>query len=173
MPGMTCDDVEMLRNLSIFGALSEDAIGFLRDRCESVEIEAGADFFVQGEMGDAVFIVSTGRAAVLRAFEDECLLLAELGPGCCFGEMALVAISPRNATVRALTDCVALRLRNLALLQLYQHDLEQFTLVQMNLGREVARRLAVADQSLFEYARRCGETVRDSEFLARAAGTLK
>ena len=35
------------------------------------------------------------------------------------------------------------------MLELYQHDLEQFTLLQMNLGREVSRRLREADERLF------------------------
>jgi CRP-like cAMP-binding protein len=166
-------DIDVLRNLSIFGALARETIVFLRDRCEEVTVAAGEDFFVQGEMGDSVFVLRKGRVAVLRTLDDECMVLAELDSGFCFGEMALVAISPRNATVRALEDCTALRLRNLSLLDLYEHDLEQFTLVQMNLGREVARRLAVADQSLFDYAKRCGETVKDSDLLSRVADTLK
>jgi CRP/FNR family transcriptional regulator, cyclic AMP receptor protein len=166
-------DIEVFRNLSIFGALTEETILFLRERCEAVAVAAGADFFVQGEMGDSVFVLRTGRVSVLRRLDEECMVLAELGEGFCFGEMALVAISPRTATVRALEDCTALRLRNLSLLELYKHDLEQFTLVQMNLGREVARRLAVANHTLFDYARRCGETTRDAELLSKAADTLK
>ncbi len=166
-------NIDVLRNLSIFGALSPETMVFLREQCEEVSVRAGKDFFVQGEIGDSVFVLLEGRVAVLRTLDGECMVLAELGKGVCFGEMALVAISPRNATVRALEDCAALRLRNLSLLDLYQRDLEQFTLVQMNLGREVARRLAEADQTLFEYARRCGETVKDSELLSRAADTLK
>lgn len=173
MTAQTEDDTQALRRLSIFGALSDAAIEFLRQRCEHVTVDAGADFFAQGEIGDSVYVLRSGQVSIVRCLEGEGLVLAELEPGHCFGEMALVAITPRNATARALQDCTALRLRNMALLELYQHDLEQFTLMQMNLGREVARRLATANCSMFEYARRLGETGREADLLARAAETLK
>ena len=50
---------------------------------------------------------------------------------------------------RANGDCRALLLDSEGLLQLCEHDLEQFTLIQMNLGREVSRRLRDADEELF------------------------
>jgi CRP-like cAMP-binding protein len=166
-------DMEALAKLPIFGALTPDTIRFLRERCEEVRLGAGEDFFTQGETGDSLFVLREGRVGVLRTVEGRDLVLAELGAGTCFGEMALVAISPRCATVRALEDCRALKLTNLALLDLYHHDLEQFTLLQMNLGREMARRLAAADEALFERARSLGRATLDDPLLARAAATLK
>jgi CRP/FNR family cyclic AMP-dependent transcriptional regulator len=46
-------------------------------------------------------------------------------------------------------DSVAFKIGADALLALYDHDLEQFTLLQMNLGREVSRRLRFTDEQLF------------------------
>ena len=166
------EDVDALKQLSIFGALKPSTIEFLLERCERVTVRDGGVFFVQGQTGDSVFVLRRGRVAVVRGPADEGIVLAELDAGACFGEVALVAISPRTATVRALVECEALRLRSAALLDLYAHDLEQFTLLQMNLGREVARRLAQADEALFEYARRCGETRREP-VRERAARTVK
>ena len=56
---------------------------------------------------------------------------------------------PRSASIRALADCSAIELTPDDLLRLYEHDLEQFTLVQMNIGREVCRRLRATDELLF------------------------
>lgn len=165
--------VDALGRLPIFGALSHETITFLRRRCEEVTVHHGETFFEQGHTGDSVYVLMRGRVAVVRELEGEEFVLAEFGPGHCFGEVALVAISPRTATVRALEESHALRLRSPALFELYEHDLEQFTLLQMNLGREIARRLAQADETLFAYARRCGETTIDHALLSRAADTVK
>lgn len=167
------EDIDAMRRLSIFGALDPRTIRFLLERCERVRVEKGGRFFTQGETGDAVFLLRTGRVAIVRELDGERAVLAELEPGQCFGEVALVAISPRTATVEALQDSTALKLRTQTILELFQRDLEQFTILQMNLGREVARRLARADEALFEYARRCGETRDDAALKSRAADTLK
>jgi len=58
-------------------------------------------------------------------------------------------MSTRSASVRAECDSSAFKIGSAALLDLYQHDLEQFTLLQMNLGREVSRRLRAAVERLF------------------------
>ena len=157
-PSSSRKNVQALCKLSIFGALKRETIEFLADLCEEVTVPEGENFFNQDETGDSVFVLLQGQVAVVRTRGADRLVLAELEAGACFGETALIAISPRCASVRALEDCTALRLRNRSILRLYEHDLEQFTLLQMNLGREVARRLVLADKSLFEYARRLGET---------------
>jgi len=167
------EDAAVLRRLSIFGALKPDTITFLRSQCDQVAVPKGEHYFRQGETGDSVFILRSGRVAVVRDLEEEHAVLAELTAGQCFGEVALVAISPRTATVTALDDSTALRLRCDALMKLASIDLEQFTILQMNLGREVARRLAHADEALFEYARRCGETNPGAAYFSRSAETLK
>lgn len=167
------EELEALRNLSIFGALKPETILFLRDQCEMVSVPKGGHFFQQGESGDSVYVLRTGRVAIVREFKGQGMILAELDPGNCFGEVALVGISPRTATVQALEECTALRLRYQSILTMFGNDLEQFTILQMNLAREVARRLVHADEALFEYARRCGETSPDVALLSRVAETLK
>jgi NADH dehydrogenase len=70
--------------------------------------EPGQTVFSEGELGDRVYILLSGRAQVVRrrpspaAGEPAEQLLATLGPGECFGEMALLESAPRNATIRCL-----------------------------------------------------------------------
>jgi NADH dehydrogenase len=70
--------------------------------------EAGQTVFSEGELGDRVYILLSGRAEVVRrrlsssTGEATEQLLATLGPGECFGEMALLESAPRNATIRCL-----------------------------------------------------------------------
>ncbi|MGA7373664.1 MAG: cyclic nucleotide-binding domain-containing protein, partial [Methyloceanibacter sp.] len=71
-----------------------------------------------------------------------------LKDGDCFGEMAVMELFPRSASVRAVEDSTAIRLSAANLYQVYAHDLEQFALIQMNIGREVCRRLRESDNRL-------------------------
>ncbi|MBL8342188.1 MAG: cyclic nucleotide-binding domain-containing protein [Rubrivivax sp.] len=84
-----------------------------------------------------------GEAALQQLVE-----LNRFGPGDCFGEMALMALRPPSASVRALTPCLAIEFGPEEMLRLQQAD-QQFTLLQMNLGREVSRRLRATDGLLF------------------------
>lgn len=159
-----------LSSVPIFGALSAATMDFLRARADVATVARGGRFFSEGELGDCLYVLEEGRVAIERSRDGFSALLAELKPGDCFGEMALVAITPRCASARALADCRALRLPNRALLELAREDLEQFALLQMNLGREIARRLRIADDLLFEHLRREREAGRDDAALAARFG---
>ena len=76
------------------------------------------------------------------------LQLRQLMRSDCFGEMTLIDLNPRSASVLALEPCLALELSNQTLLLLYETHLEQFALIQMNLLREVSRRLRYLDERL-------------------------
>jgi CRP-like cAMP-binding protein len=95
-----------------------------------------------------MYVLESGRAAVVKEWQGRELLLRELGPGDCFGEMALIDLSPRSASVQALEDCSAFEIFAASLHQLYQRDLEQFALIQMNMARELSRRLRATDERL-------------------------
>ncbi len=64
--------------------------------------EPGQNIFEQGDLGDRVYIIVTGKAQVVRQENGHEQTLAELGPGQYFGEMALLNRAPRNATVRCI-----------------------------------------------------------------------
>jgi NADH dehydrogenase len=62
--------------------------------------EPGETVFRQGDLGDRIYIVLAGKAEVVRQGPRGEQLLAHIGPGEFFGEMALLGSAPRNATVR-------------------------------------------------------------------------
>jgi NADH dehydrogenase len=62
--------------------------------------EPGQEVFHQGDIGDRVYIVLSGRAEVLHENGAAARVLATLGRGQYFGEMALLHSTTRNATVR-------------------------------------------------------------------------
>jgi NADH dehydrogenase len=71
--------------------------------------EPGQHVFDEGDLGDRVYILLSGRAEVLRRNgANGPTVLATLGPGDCFGEMALLGSAPRNATVRCVEPMTVL-----------------------------------------------------------------
>jgi CRP-like cAMP-binding protein len=140
---------ELLQRMPIFGALRDDTLDFLVGLAQPLAVPAGAWFFREGDAADALFVLETGSATVLKGWEGRAVVLNRLHAGDCFGEMALMDLQPRSASVRADEDCRALRLGSDDLYRLYEHDLEQFALIQMNMGREVCRRLRAVDERLF------------------------
>jgi NADH:quinone reductase (non-electrogenic) len=72
--------------------------------------EPGQDVFRQGDLGDRVYLVMSGAAEVWRSADGGETLLASLGPGDWFGEMALLNETTRGATVRCIAAMDALTL---------------------------------------------------------------
>lgn len=63
--------------------------------------EPGEEVFQQGDLGDRIYIIAKGEAEVVRCNEGAAeIVLARLGAGEYFGEMALLSQTVRNATVR-------------------------------------------------------------------------
>ncbi|MFO7567289.1 MAG: serine/threonine-protein kinase [Enhygromyxa sp.] len=71
---------------------------------ETVEIPAGQVVVRQGELADAAYIIVEGRCEVTREDQGQTRVLRIMEAGEVFGETAILAGSPRTATVRALSD---------------------------------------------------------------------
>ncbi|MEO8278421.1 MAG: cyclic nucleotide-binding domain-containing protein [Ideonella sp.] len=143
--------------MPIFGAIRDDVLAFLLDHAEHRQRTRGEAFFREGDPGDRMFVLESGRASVVKGWQGSAVLLHDLEAGDCFGEMALMDLFPRSASVIALADCSAIELTPQSLADLFERDVEQFALIQMNIGREVCRRLRAADDRLFRI--RMGEPV--------------
>jgi CRP-like cAMP-binding protein len=135
--------------MPIFGGIPDRALLFLTARAERVEVPGGKRFFRQGDRGETMYVLCSGLVEVRRSSSGRSESLGRLGPGECFGEMALIDLYPRSADVRAVEDCVALAIGNALLYELYAQDPEPFTIVMMNLARELSRRLRLAEARLF------------------------
>ena len=59
---------------------------------------AGTVLFEEGEGGETMYVLQTGRIRITKGVADEEKVLAILGPGEFFGEMAILNNKPRTAT---------------------------------------------------------------------------
>jgi predicted MFS family arabinose efflux permease len=90
-------EIELLHEVALLRPLPLPALEHLARRLEAVSVPAGHIVFRQGDIGDRFYVIESGEAEVI----DDGQLLATLGRGKGFGEIALLRRVPRTATVRA------------------------------------------------------------------------
>lgn len=138
----------LLQQMPLFGGIRGDIVEFLLASCNGLDVAREACFFREGDQAEAMYVLESGRVAVIKQARGGPVVLRQLGVGDCFGEMALVDIAPRSASVQALEDCRAIEIPVASLMKLYERDVEQFALIEMNMAREISRRLREADERL-------------------------
>jgi CRP-like cAMP-binding protein len=141
--------IHLLQTTPLFGGLDADTIRMLLAGCPVVSVIANDFFFREHDEADAMFVLELGKAVVLKSWHGKDYALHTLKVGDCFGEMAIMDRCPRSASVRAAENCSAIRISSADLHQVYLRDLKQFALMQMNMGREVCRRLRDANDRLY------------------------
>lgn len=100
-------------NWPLLDVLSAEQRRTLLSRTRRRRFKRGEVVFHEGDPGDALHLVDKGHLAVKRStpLGDVATLLV-LGPGDFFGELAVVAPGPRNATVVALDQVETLSLHS-------------------------------------------------------------
>ena len=140
---------ELLAAMPVFGGLDSATIELLTDLAEPVAVAAGEHFFREGDESRAMYVLQAGQVDIYKTWYSTSKLLRTMNAGDCFGEMALIDLFPRSASALAMEPSEALQITPPILQEIYRHDLEQFTMLQMNMGREISRRLRLVDDLLF------------------------
>lgn len=93
----TVEKVLFLKSIELFAQIPGADLTQIAVISSEEAREANEDIFVEGDRGDALYLVVEGAVRVHRAGRT----IAQLGPRECFGEMALLDAEPRSATVTA------------------------------------------------------------------------
>lgn len=126
-----------------FGGLSGDSLDLLIDMLTERRFEAGATVISEGEPGRSMYVVQSGTLMVTKA--GCAAALCRLGPGDFFGEMTLLDMQNRSATLVAETPVSLFELTARNLYSFYKADLRAYAMVMQNINRELCRRLRQAD----------------------------
>lgn len=134
------------RTSPIFGGLEGRSLQRVVSALEERDFAAGSTIFNAGELGRTMYLLAQGEVEVIGSSrEGKPSGLVKLGPGECFGEMALIELQPRSATVRVRKRAKAYSLNNMDLYNLYREDNYAFVIVLQNICRILSRRLRKAD----------------------------
>lgn len=147
------DLLKWLPSIAIFGGLEEETLRRLIQLMGEHRCKPEDEICKQGESGRAMFLVRDGEVVVCRDNVDgRRVKMVRMGPGEFFGEMTLIDIQKRSATVVAQKPSLLFSLSNRDLYTLYQEDVPGYVMVLQNLCRELSRRLRVTNQRLQDMA---------------------
>lgn len=158
--------IEALKGSPMFGAVLDEVVELIVEQAATVEVPAGDYFFRQGERGNTAYLLERGEVEILKSWQGDEHLLRRLSEGDFFGEVALLDFGDRSASVRALSDSQALVIGARQLKLVAKQNPEQFGLIYMNLGRELARRLRDADERVFREGRETRTTIEGYAYAA-------
>lgn len=94
----------------LFSDLEPSLLADLAAGASRVELGGGSILFSHGEVGDAMYLVATGRLRASVMVDAEEIIVGDIGRGDVVGEFALITGEPRSATIRALRDSVLVRI---------------------------------------------------------------
>jgi CRP/FNR family cyclic AMP-dependent transcriptional regulator len=137
-----------------FGGLPDASLNLLVSMLVERRFDAGATVVAEGEPGRSMFVVHSGELVVSRLGNaGRAIRMTGLGPGDFFGEMTLIEMQNRSATVVAESSTVLYELTAQKLYTCYKADIHAYVMVMQNINRELCRRLRRADGRIAELIR--------------------
>lgn len=134
-----------------FGGLADVSLDLLVSMLVERRFDAGATVVSEGEPGRSMFIVHSGQLVVSKlADAGRVIRMSSLEPGDFFGEMTLIEMQNRSATVVAENPTVLYELTARDLYKCYKTDIQAYVMVMQNINRELCRRLRRADNRIAE-----------------------
>jgi CRP/FNR family transcriptional regulator, cyclic AMP receptor protein len=150
---------EFLRSIEFFGGFTDEMLNELASTATSGAYHRGDPIFAESDAADHLYIVSSGRIAISnKSIDGRESVLALMGPGDLFGDMALFDDSGRSAGARALETSEVIAVPFEPLRAMFESDARAL----WNVIRLLARRL-----------REANEAIADSVFLDVTGRTAK
>ncbi len=114
----TIERVLLLKGVELFGGIPHEVLVEVAGMLEAIEVDPDETIFEKGDVGTSMYIIAAGRVRV----HDGDFTLNELGEGEFFGEMALLAATPRIGSVTSITPALLFRLDQDALFELMEEQ---------------------------------------------------
>ncbi len=134
----------LLRSIPVFSELDGKMLQQIAASLQTTSYEAGSYLMRQGEIGDSLNIIASGRVEVIVTRDGADQVVNQLDAGAYVGEIALLMNIPRTASVRALVNTTALTMHGRDFAALVAHDLYAAKTLELETSRrlESQRRLA-------------------------------
>ncbi|HHT79904.1 MAG TPA: cyclic nucleotide-binding domain-containing protein [Spirochaetales bacterium] len=144
-------DNDFLCKHSLFGGLTDEELELIHGYLDEKTYLKGTRILKQGEPNNSVYFIVTGDVSIeKRSLEKEGQkrIITTLHAGDSFGEMELIDIQPCAASAICLTDATIITLSNKDLYTLSTTHLKTYTMLILNLARDISRRLRSTDTLL-------------------------
>ena len=135
----------LIQTVPLFSDLSETSLKVITDKMVARSYGKEKMILIEESAGETFFLISNGSVKITRMSDDgREVILAILGEGDFFGEMALLDGEGRSANVVALEDAEVLTLQRSDFLDI----LERFPKIAIHLLKELTTRIRYSDQQI-------------------------
>ena len=139
------DIIDNIKDISIFSDLKEEEVKQISEFCMPRTYPKNSMVILEEEFGDTVFAICEGTVKITRVNDEgKEVILALLGPGEIFGEMAIIDGESRSANALAQENCILLAFPQNEFINI----LKTYFKVSFSLMGELARRLRKSDQQI-------------------------
>ena len=139
------DRTVALKSVPIFTLMNDEELEIIRSLAVEKSYPKHAVVLTEGEIGDSLYMVETGRVKVFIGDEDgREIILKILGPGDCFGEMSVIDQQPRSASVTTLEPATFLILSHGA----FEQCVDRAPRIAKLVLRVLAQRVREADRKI-------------------------
>jgi CRP/FNR family cyclic AMP-dependent transcriptional regulator len=136
---------EVLARAGLFQGIKPSAVSALTKQLHRVDFPRGHTLFVEGQLGDRLYIIVSGKVKIGRRSPDgRENLLTIMGPSDMFGELSILDPGPRTSSATTITDLCAVSIDREAL-RAWMVERPEIT---ERLLRLLARRLRRANDSV-------------------------
>lgn len=135
----------------MFGGLRDDELLLIKSFLQEHTYPQNSTILQQGQSNNSVHFIVEGEVAIVRQAETskkQSRIITTLRKGDSFGEMELIDIQSCAASVISLTETHIITLSNKDLYQISLQNLKTYTMLILNLARDISRRLRSADEML-------------------------
>ena len=143
--------IPILSKISIFGGLNDKQLYKIFRILQRINYKNLDYIFRQGTAPTHIYIIIKGSVRMLHEIEGKNYQLFEFGPGNCIGEDSVIGIQPHTLSAVAIGEVELAVIPKKSLLDLYKTDRDIFTLLILNIARELSRRLRSTDDLLLHY----------------------
>lgn len=133
-----------LNKYSLFGGLLKEQIESIIPLMEIEKYESDHNIITEGQPNDKIFFLVDGSVVVIK----KGIVLTNFKEGAVFGEMEVLDVMPAVATIKSITPVTVMSISNISLHEIYKIDIKAFSLIIMNMARDLSRRLRRMDELL-------------------------
>ena len=130
-----------LKNCALFSSLAPLELKIVDGLMHERRFLGDEIVFDEGEEGQALYLITSGRVIISQAHDSAFKVVAELGPGAVFGDLALLDDSPRNAQARAMGNLEVAVFFRADFLGLMETDARIGYKIALSLARLIGQRL--------------------------------
>jgi CRP-like cAMP-binding protein len=135
---------QTLKKYSLFGGLMEEQIENIIPLMQQENFSPDEMIITEGKPNEKIYFLIEGQVSVKKGD----VVLSRFGEGEAFGEMEVLDVTPAVASIKSLTPVTVMSISNKTLREIYKIDVKTFSLMIMNLARDLSRRLRRMDEKL-------------------------